>query len=92
MPRPFEGIQVIDLSYVLAGPFSTYQLVVPGAQVIKIESPEEGDMLRVSGADRMLNQAGMSGIFMTQNSNKRSLAHSWPTLHRFGALRQDGVI
>ena len=43
MTRPFEGITVIDVTYVLAGPFATYQLAVLGADVIKVEHPDEPD-------------------------------------------------
>ena len=34
MTRPFEGIRVIDVTHVLAGPFAAYQLAVLGADVI----------------------------------------------------------
>ena len=37
--RPFEGIRVIDITHVLAGPFAAYQLGVLGADVIKVEHP-----------------------------------------------------
>jgi CoA-transferase family III len=39
--RPFEGIKIIDLTHVLAGPFAAYQLGVLGADVIKVENPED---------------------------------------------------
>ena len=44
--RPLEGMRVIDLTHVLAGPFSTHQLCMLGAEVIKIERPGQGDQTR----------------------------------------------
>jgi crotonobetainyl-CoA:carnitine CoA-transferase CaiB-like acyl-CoA transferase len=49
MTRPFEGIRIIDITHVLAGPFAAYQLAVLGADVIKVEHPEEPDQTRDSG-------------------------------------------
>jgi crotonobetainyl-CoA:carnitine CoA-transferase CaiB-like acyl-CoA transferase len=73
MPRPFEGIRVIDATHVLAGPFATYQLAVLGADVIKVEHPDEPDQSRGVGSDRALNRANMGTAFLTQASNKRSV-------------------
>ncbi|MEO9189640.1 MAG: CoA transferase, partial [Acetobacteraceae bacterium] len=71
--RPFEGIRVIDITHVLAGPFAAYQLGVLGADVIKVEHPGEPDQSRGSGSDAALNLAGMGTGFLTQASNKRSI-------------------
>jgi crotonobetainyl-CoA:carnitine CoA-transferase CaiB-like acyl-CoA transferase len=73
MTRPFEGIRIIDITHVLAGPFAAYQLAVLGADVIKVEHPGEPDQSRGSGTDRTLNRAQMGTSFLTQASNKRSI-------------------
>lgn len=73
MTRPFEGIRIIDITHVLAGPFAAYQLAVLGADVIKVEHPDEPDQSREGGTDRALNRAHMGTSFLTQGSNKRSI-------------------
>ncbi len=73
MQRPFEGIKVIDTTHVLAGPFAAYQLAVLGADVIKVENPDDVDQSRYMGADKSLNDDFMGTNFLTQNSNKKSI-------------------
>jgi len=73
MTRPFEGIRIIDITHVLAGPFAAYQLAVLGADVIKVEHPDEPDQSREGGTDRTLNHRNMGTSFLTQGSNKRSI-------------------
>ena len=73
MTRPFEGIRVIDVTHVLAGPFAAYQLGVLGADVIKVEHPDEPDQSRGAGTDKALNRRNMGTSFLTQASNKRSI-------------------
>jgi crotonobetainyl-CoA:carnitine CoA-transferase CaiB-like acyl-CoA transferase len=72
--RPFEGINILDCTHVLAGPFAAYQLAVLGADVIKVEDPNEPDQSRESGADQALNKTLMGTSFLTQGSNKRAVA------------------
>jgi crotonobetainyl-CoA:carnitine CoA-transferase CaiB-like acyl-CoA transferase len=73
MTRPFEGIRVIDVTHVLAGPFAAYQLAVLGADVIKVEHPDDPDQSRGAGTDKALNRRNMGTAFLTQASNKRSI-------------------
>jgi crotonobetainyl-CoA:carnitine CoA-transferase CaiB-like acyl-CoA transferase len=72
-PRPLDGTRVLDLTHVLAGPFCTYQLALLGAETIKIEEPEHGDVARQTGCDRALNRRLMGTGYLTQNANKRCL-------------------
>ncbi len=72
--RAFEGIRVLDLTHVFAGPFCTYQLAVMGAEVIKIEPPDCPDMMRDEGYSDTLNDVGLSNFFVCQNSGKKSLS------------------
>jgi crotonobetainyl-CoA:carnitine CoA-transferase CaiB-like acyl-CoA transferase len=71
--RPIEGIRVIDVTHVLAGPFAAYQLGVLGADVIKVDDPNDPDQSRSSGTDKALNYAQMGTGFLTQASNKRAI-------------------
>ena len=57
--RPFEGIPVIDVTHVLAGPFAAYQLALLGADVIKVEHPDDPDQSRAYGSDKELNRRQM---------------------------------
>ena len=72
--RPFEGIKILDCTHVLAGPFAAYQLAVLGADVIKVDDPNEPDQSRETGADHALNKRMMGTGFLTQGSNKRAIA------------------
>ena len=68
---PLDGITVLDLSRVLAGPYCTMQLGDLGARVIKIEQPGRGDDTRAWGPP-FVN--GESAYFLSINRNKESLA------------------
>ena len=68
--RPLEGITVVALEQVIAGPFATRQLAELGARVIKIERPGSGDSARAY--DRTVK--GQSSHFVWTNRSKESLA------------------
>ena len=68
--RPLEGITVVALEQVIAGPFATRQLAELGARVIKIERPQGGDAARAY--DKTVK--GMSSHFVWVNRSKESLA------------------
>jgi itaconate CoA-transferase len=67
--RPLEGITVVALEQVIAGPFATRQLAELGARVIKIERPQGGDPAR--GYDATVK--GLSSHFAWVNRSKESL-------------------
>lgn len=68
---PLEGVNVLDLSRVLAGPYATMALGELGADVIKIEREKSGDETRQWGPPFV---SGESAYFLSINRNKRSLA------------------
>lgn len=73
MPKPLEGIRVLDLTNILAGPFCCHHLAHLGAEVIKVETVDRGDLARQLGADSELNAAGMGVSFLAQNAGKKSV-------------------
>lgn len=69
MSAPLEGVCVIDLSTVVAGPLVTRLMADFGADVIKVE-PKAGDIMRWTGPGR---HVGMGALFMHLNRGKRSI-------------------
>jgi crotonobetainyl-CoA:carnitine CoA-transferase CaiB-like acyl-CoA transferase len=69
----FQDIRVLDFTHVLAGPFASYQLALGGAEVIKIEAPEGGDMVRPAGGPEEARRAGLGYAYLAQNANKKSV-------------------
>ncbi len=68
-----EKIRVIDMTNVLSGPFATVHLSLLGAEVIKIENPDGGDLARKLGNVPNLNKDLMGTSFLAQNANKKSM-------------------
>ncbi|MBI5581557.1 MAG: CoA transferase [Deltaproteobacteria bacterium] len=67
---PLNGMRVVDLTRIIAGPFCTLMLGDLGAEVIKIEPPKEGDPLRAQGVIK----DGLSWYYASYNRNKKSLS------------------
>jgi crotonobetainyl-CoA:carnitine CoA-transferase CaiB-like acyl-CoA transferase len=70
--RLFEGVRVLDLSRMLAGPYGSMLLADQGADVVKVEEPDGGDPMRVMGPPFL--DGGESAYFLSINRNKRSVA------------------
>lgn len=66
--KPLQGVRVLDFSWVLAGPLGTRILANFGADVIRIESEERPDIMRVDGVT-----LSTDGVFNDANLGKRSL-------------------
>jgi len=69
MNGPLQGVRVLDLSWVLAGPFATMVLNDLGAEVIKVEQPGRGDIARGNGP--FID--GLSSYFLSLNRGKKSI-------------------
>ena len=70
-PLPLAGVRVLDVSQVMAGPYSCMLLADLGADVIKIEPPGTGDQTRGAMGFKMKGSDSMG--FLNMNRNKRSL-------------------
>jgi crotonobetainyl-CoA:carnitine CoA-transferase CaiB-like acyl-CoA transferase len=69
MPGPLDGVRIIDCSAVLSGPLATMLLADQGADVIKVEAPGLGDVLRLSPFSR----GGLGAFFVNGNRGKRAI-------------------
>lgn len=70
-PCPLAGVCVLDLTQMLAGPFASQLLADLGADVVKIERPDTGDLTR--SIEPELGDSGMSSYFASLNRGKRSV-------------------
>jgi len=77
MIAPLDGLKVLDLSRVLAGPWCTQLLADLGADVVKVENPEGGDDTRHWGPPWLMDEDGNetreSAYYLSANRNKRSI-------------------
>lgn len=83
--RPLEGLVVLDLSRVLAGPYATQILGDLGADVWKVERPGVGDETRAWGPPFVGEQ---SAYFLSVNRNKRSAALDFTRPEHAAAARR----
>ena len=71
---PLDGVKILDMTRVLAGPFATMILSDLGAEVIKVERPGGGDDTRSWGPPFLEGKEGrQSAYFLSVNRNKRSI-------------------
>ena len=82
MPGPLAGYRVIDVTQMLSGPMSTMILGDQGADVIKVEPPDAGDLTRA------FSSTGISPTFSMINRNKRSVALDLKCERGVGLLKQ----
>lgn len=71
MSKPLEGVRVIDMSHVIAGPLASFYLAQLGAEVIKVESPQGGEIMR---SPKSPEDGDTPAGFVALNAGKRSLA------------------
>lgn len=78
MPGPLSHLRVLDLSRIMAGPWSTQILADLGADVIKVERPSVGDDTRSWGPPFLKDESGAetreAGYYLSVNRSKRSIA------------------
>jgi crotonobetainyl-CoA:carnitine CoA-transferase CaiB-like acyl-CoA transferase len=88
-PRPLEGVRVIDLTWVWAGPFAAMQLAHLGAEVIRVETSTRVDVTRglPPYADDVVG-INRSGYFNQYNQGKKSVALNLRTERGMELLRQ----
>jgi crotonobetainyl-CoA:carnitine CoA-transferase CaiB-like acyl-CoA transferase len=92
-PAALAGIRVLDLSRVLAGPWSTQILADLGADVVKVEAPGRGDDTRAWGPPFLQgpdgqDEIGTSTYYLAANRNKRSIAVDFASPEGAALLRQ----
>lgn len=101
MSSPLDGVRVLDLSRILAGPWATQVLADFGAEVIKVERPGTGDDTRGWGppflSDDDGNPTAESAYYLGANRGKRSLAIDFTSVQgqqlvRELAARSDVVV
>jgi len=83
-----DGVRVIDLSRILAGPWATQVLADLGAEVIKIEAPRGGDGTRAWGPPFVADETSDAAYFTACNRNKRSVCIDFASAKGADLIRQ----
>jgi crotonobetainyl-CoA:carnitine CoA-transferase CaiB-like acyl-CoA transferase len=95
-PPPLEGIRVLDLSRILAGPWCTQNLADLGADVIKVERPGNGDDTRGWGPPYMKDAEGRdtseAAYYTSANRNKRSILADMATPAGAALIRELAMV
>lgn len=74
MGRPLDGVKVLAIENFVAGPFCSMWLADAGAEVVKVESPGQGDFSRSTSPTREDDQGVPQGLsFLRTNRNKKSV-------------------
>jgi crotonobetainyl-CoA:carnitine CoA-transferase CaiB-like acyl-CoA transferase len=84
LPKPLEGVRIVDLTAIIFGPMATQQLANLGAEVIKVEAPG-GDVVRHV---EPMRSPGMGAIFMNSNRAKKSVVLDLKTDAGLAALKR----
>ena len=84
MSKPLEGVRVIDMSHVIAGPLASFYLAQLGAEVIKVEPPAGGEVMRAS---KDPGEGDTPAGFVALNAGKRSLAQDIRTAQGADVIR-----
>ncbi|MCP5371933.1 MAG: CoA transferase [Hyphomicrobiales bacterium] len=74
MPQAFAGLRVVEFGHVISAPVSAQVLALLGAEVVKVENPGDGDMMRRTFTDAELADRLQAPGFLTSNLGKRSIA------------------
>ena len=85
MSKPLHDIRVIDMSHVIAGPMASFYLAQMGADVIKVESPQGGEVMRAS---KTALEGDTPAGFVALNAGKKSLAVDIRTPEGAQAIRE----
>ncbi|SFB85988.1 Crotonobetainyl-CoA:carnitine CoA-transferase CaiB [Halobiforma haloterrestris] len=83
---PLSGVRVIDCTQMLSGPFATQLLADLGAEIVKIERPDRGDITRSVGPE--IGDSGLTAYFASLNRGKRSVELDMSTEDGAAALER----